>query len=74
MQEVLRDVHRQGLLCRLRYMSRKGRIFLFEEGQKVDTVAAGCGVTRMAAAGSRSSETEEYFPLPEVGVLQRYRE
>ena len=53
-----------GPLCRLCYMSRKGRIFLFEEGQKVDTVAAGCGVTRMAAAGSRGSETEEHFLCP----------
>ena len=39
-------------------MSRKGRIFLFKEGQMVDTVAAVCGVTRMAVAGSRSSETK----------------
>ena len=76
---VLRDLrtpHPYPQLRGLRYTDRTSfqaavhelerLMFLFEDGQKVDAVAAGGGVTRMAVAESRSSETKDYFLLPEV--------
>ena len=40
------------------------------EGRR-DTVAAECGVTQKAAAGSRSSEAEVDLFVSEVGVYQK---